>query len=189
MDGVLGEVGPRLRATRRDRGLTLHDLAARMGISSSTLSRLESGKRQATLELLVPLTRQLGIRIDDLIPAEPPDPRIRQAPVRRNGLLVVPLSPDHAPIHTFKITYPPRTTMPALRTHDGYEWIYVLHGRLRLRLGERDLILTRGEAAEFDTRTPHAMAAAGGRPAEVISIFNQSGARIHTHALDAETAT
>jgi DNA-binding XRE family transcriptional regulator/quercetin dioxygenase-like cupin family protein len=189
MDGPLGQVGARLRAARRDRSLTLDDLATRTGISSSTLSRLESGKRQATLELLVPLTRQLGIRIDDLIAGETPDPRIRQAPVLRDGMLIVALSPDHAPIHTFKITYPPRSTMPNLRTHDGYEWLYVLHGRLRLRLGERHLTLARGEAAEFDTRTPHAMAAAGGRPAEVISIFNQSGARIHTHALDAEIAT
>ncbi len=189
MDGALGQVGSRLRAARRDRGFTLDDLAARTGISSSTLSRLEGGKRQATLELLVPLTRQLGIRIDDLIPGETPDPRIRQAPVRHDGLLIVALSPDHAPIHTFKITYPPRAKTPTLRTHDGYEWIYVLHGRLRLRLGERDLTLARGEAAEFDTRTPHAMAATGGRPAEVISIFNQSGARIHTHTPDAEIAT
>lgn len=65
--------------------------------------------------------------------------------------------------------------------HDGYEWLYVLHGKLRLRLGEQDLTLSRGEAAEFDTRTPHAMSAAGGRPAQVISIFNEAGARMHTH--------
>ena len=186
MEATLAEVGPRLRAARRDQELTLDDLAARTGISSSTLSRLESGKRQATLELLVPLTRQLGIRIDDLVPADIPDPRIKQAPIRRNGLVIVALSPDHAPIHTYKITYPPRASMPSLRTHDGYEWLYVLQGRLRLRLGDRDLTLARGEAAEFDTRTPHAMAATGGRPAEVISIFNQAGARIHTHSIRPE---
>jgi quercetin dioxygenase-like cupin family protein len=64
--------------------------------------------------------------------------------------------------------------------HDGFEWVYVLTGRLRLRLGEQDLVLTRGEAAEFDTRTPHAMNAAGARPVEVLSIFNAEGERIHT---------
>jgi len=183
MESALAEVGPRLRAARRDKGFTLDELSARAGISSSTLSRLESGKRQATLELLIPLTRHLGMRIDDLIANEAPDPRINQPAFRRNGLLIVPLSPDHAPVHTFKITYPPRTRMPASQTHDGYEWIYVLHGRLRLRLGEQELTLARGEAAEFDTRTPHSVSAAGGRPAEVISIFNQSGVRIHTRAV------
>ena len=183
MDAVLQQVGPRLRAARRQQGLTLEQLAARADISPSTLSRLESGKRQANLELLVPLTRQLGIKIDDLIPADPPDPRIRQTPIRRDGLLIVPLDPIHAPVHTYKITYPPRATMPEPRVHDGYEWFYVLHGRLRLRLGERCLTLTRGEAAEFDTRVPHSMTAVGGRPAQVISIFNEDGARIHTQAI------
>ncbi|HEX3426356.1 MAG TPA: XRE family transcriptional regulator [Acidimicrobiales bacterium] len=188
MDVGLEQVGPRLRAARRQQGLTLDELAARAQMSASTLSRLESGKRQANLELLVPLTRQLGIRIDDLIPSETPDPRIRQAPIRRDGMLIVPLTASHAPIHTFKITYPAMATTPKARVHDGYEWLYVLQGRLRLRLGERDLTLTRGEAAEFDTRTPHAMAAIGGRPAEVLSIFNEDGARMHTHAAD-EAAT
>lgn len=178
-ESALEQVGPRLRAARRQQDLTLEELAARAQISASTLSRLESGKRQATLELLVPLTRQLGIRIDDLIPAETPDPRIEQAPIRRNDLVVVPLAPTHAPVQTFKITYSPGTPLPLPRTHDGYEWLYVLHGRLRLRLGDREFTLSPGEAAEFDTRVPHSMVAAGGRAAQVISIFNQDGARIH----------
>jgi transcriptional regulator with XRE-family HTH domain len=184
VDDALQQVGPRLRAARHRQGLTLEELASRAQISPSTLSRLESGKRQATLELLVPLTRQLGIRIDDLIPADTPDPRIKLEPIRRDGLLIVPLAPTHAPISTYKITYPPAAAMPEPRVHDGYEWLYILHGRLRLRLGERELTLIRGEAAEFDTRIPHAMAAAGGRAAEVLSIFNEDGARIHTRVPD-----
>jgi transcriptional regulator with XRE-family HTH domain len=181
VDAALQQIGPRLRAIRRERGLTLGELAARAQISASTLSRLESGKRQASLELLLPLTRHLGVRIDDLISAETPDPRIAQTPVHRDGLLLVPLAPPHAPIQTYKITYPPAAKMPRPRVHDGYEWLYVLHGRLRLQLGEQQFTLTRGEAAEFDTRTPHAMAPVGARGAEVLSIFNEDGARIHTH--------
>ncbi|WP_068401919.1 helix-turn-helix domain-containing protein [Kribbia dieselivorans] len=177
----LGQVGPRLRAARQSRGWTLDDLATRAGVSASTLSRLESGKRQANLELLVPLTRQLGIRIDDLIAHETPDPRVRRPVVHRDGLVIAPLAPEGSPIHTYKITYPASVDLPEPRVHDGYEWLYVLAGKLRLRLGEQDLILTRGEAAEFDTRTPHAMSAAGGKPAQVLSIFNDDGARMHTH--------
>jgi transcriptional regulator with XRE-family HTH domain len=177
----LEQVGARLRAQRQARGLTLEELAARAGMSASTLSRLESGKRQASLELLLPVTRQLGLRIDDLLPAQVPDPRVRRPVIRRDGLVIAPLAPEHSPIATYKITYPASGGEPELRVHDGYEWLYVLQGRLRLRLGEQDLVLTRGEAAEFDTRTPHAMSAAGGRPAQVISIFNEAGARMHTH--------
>ena len=179
---LLGQVGARLRAARKARGWTLDELAARASISASTLSRLESGKRQASLELLVPLTRQLGIRVDDLIADEAPDPRVRRPVIRRDGLLIAPLAPEGSPIHTYKITYPPTKECTELKVHEGYEWLYVISGRLRLRLGEQDLILTRGEAAEFDTRTPHAMSAAGGRPAQVISIFNEAGVRMHTHS-------
>ncbi len=179
----LKQVGPRLRAVRQAKGWTLEDLAARAGMSASTLSRLESGKRQASLELLLPLTRQLGIRLDDLVPAGPIDPRVRQPVIRRDGHTIVPLTPPDSPVQTYRITYPPVTQLPELKVHDGYEWLYVLAGRLRLRLGEQELILVRGEAAEFDTRTPHAMSAVGQRPAQVLSIFNEAGVRMHTHTV------
>ena len=174
-------IGSRLRAIRRSQGLTLEELAAAAGMSVSTLSRLESGKRQANLELLVPLTRRLGIRVDDLVADERPDPRVRRPPIRRDGLVIVPLAPEQAPVMTYRITYPPRPQAPEPRVNDGYEWIYVLSGRLRLILGDQDLVLEPGEAAEFDTRTPHSMSAAGSDSAEAISIFNRDGARIHTH--------
>lgn len=181
MHEELAQVGARLRTVRHSQGLTLDDLAARAGMSPSTLSRLESGKRQASLELLLPLTRQLGIRIDDLVSMDAPDPRVRRPVIRRDGLIIAPLAPEGSAINTFKITYTPPSELPELRVHDGYEWLYVLSGKLRLRLGEQDLTLTRGEAAEFDTRVPHAMSAAGGKPAQIISIFNGEGARMHTH--------
>lgn len=182
MTDELELVGPRLRALRGERGWTLDELASRAGMSASTLSRLEVGKRQASLELLLPLTRHLGIRVDDLLRPDSPDPRVRRPVIRRDGLVIAPLAPEGSPIHTYRITYPPTDSLPEMRIHDGYEWLYVLSGRLRLRLGTQDLTLTRGEAAEFDTRTPHSMSAAGSRPVAVISIFNESGARMHTHA-------
>lgn len=186
MQSEMEQVGARLRGARQHRGLTLDELAQAAGMSASTLSRLESGKRQASLELLLPLTRRLGIRLDDLVPHEQADPRVRRPAIRRDGLLIEPLAPEGSPILTYKITYPVCLEPPPLRVHDGYEWLYVLTGKLRLRLGEQDLTLSRGEAAEFDTRTPHAMCAAGSRPAQVISIFNEAGARMHTHVTAAE---
>lgn len=180
----LALVGVRLRALRQARGWTLDELASRAGMSPSTLSRLESGKRQASLELLLPLTRLLGARIDDLVQPAAVDPRVRRAAVRRDGIVMTPLTQESAPIHAYKITYPPTPTAPAPRTHDGYEWVFVLSGRLRLVLGEQELVLTRAEAAEFDTRTPHSLSAAGSRPAEVVSIFNDDGERMHTRTAD-----
>lgn len=180
-DSALQNLGPRLRAARQSRELTLAELSERASISASTLSRLEAGKRQATLELLLPITRVLDIRIDDLIDHATPDPRVRRASVTRDGLTITPLSPRGSAIDTYRVSYPPTAVPPELRVHDGYEWLYVLDGTLRLRLGEQDLLLNPGEAAEFDTQVPHAMSAHGTTPAHIISIFNASGARIHTH--------
>lgn len=181
MTDQLKQVGVRLRAYRHSKGWTLDELAERAMMSPSTLSRLESGKRQASLELLMPLTRQLGIGLDDLVAPEVPDPRVRRPAIHRDGMVIAPLAPEGSPVGTYKITYPPAGDTPEPRVHDGYEWLYVLSGRLRLVLGDQELVLTRGEAAEFDTRVPHSMSAAGPRPAQVISIFNDDGVRMHTH--------
>jgi transcriptional regulator with XRE-family HTH domain len=184
MKSDVEQVGAVLRAARQSSRLTLEELARDAGMSPSTLSRLESGKSQATLELLVPLTRRLGIRIDDLVAREAQDPRVRRTAYHEGGRTIAPLTPEHSPNLTYKITYPPTETLPEPRVHDGFEWLYVLSGRLRLRLGAQDLILEAGEAAEFDTRTPHAMSAADEEPAEVISIFNEAGARLHTRTAE-----
>lgn len=189
MTANLNHVGARLRAARQARGMTLADLAAAAEMSPSTLSRLESGKRQANLELLVPLTRRLGIRLDDLVQPASPDPRVRRGTEERGGLRITPLTPDDSPVHTYRITYPVTEELPRLKMHDGYEWCYVLSGRLRLRVGDHDLTLSRGEAAEFDTRTPHAMSATGGKPATVLSIFNQAGERMHTRLGESGSAS
>lgn len=181
----LAQVGPRLRAARQARGWTLDDLAARANISASTLSRLESRKRQATLELLLPLTRQLGIRVDDLLPPADRDPRVRRPEIRRDGMVMVPLAPESSSMRAYRITYTREHRGGELRVHDGHEWLYVLSGRLRLLLGEQDLVLEPGEAAEFDTRVPHSMGSADGAAVSVLSLFSEAGERMHTWGVDA----
>ncbi len=179
--GDLSQVGPRLRATRQKREWTLEELASRAGMSVSTLSRLESGKRQASLELLVPLTRQLGIRIDDLLPAASADPRVRRTVERRHGMTVAPLTLENAPVQALKIIFPPRKVSPEARVHDGFEWFYVLSGSVRLTLDGTEHVIEPGEAAEFDTSVPHAISATDAGPAEVLSIFSAAGQKFHTH--------
>lgn len=184
---ALQQLGPRLRAARQDRGWTLDELASRSAMSASTLSRLESGKRQASLELLLPLTTQLGIRIDDLLASEDQDPRVRRPTQQRQGMTVAPLTREESEVRAFKISYQPGAkVLDGAKTHDGHEWLYVLSGRLRLRLGDNVHVLTRGEAAEFNTRIPHALSADGTRPAEIISIFNSIGERLHLHPLETD---
>jgi transcriptional regulator with XRE-family HTH domain len=184
-DDVLSAVGPRLRSLRARREMTLADLAETTGISISTLSRLESGHRRATLELLLPLARAHRVPLDELVGAPPTgDPRVHLKPVTRDGKTHVPLTRYPGPLQAFKLVLPPGEpdTKPELRSHEGYEWLYVLSGRLRLVLGEHDLVLTSGEAAEFDTRIPHWMGNADSIPVEFLSLFGKQGERVHLAA-------
>ncbi|GAA2119709.1 XRE family transcriptional regulator [Nocardioides bigeumensis] len=175
-------VGPRLRKIREQRGVTLTDVADRTGISKSTLSRLENGQRRPSLELLLPLAQLYRVPLDDLVGApEVGDPRIRLKPRKVNGRTVVPLTHPGG-IQAWKILIPKGQSEPRLRTHDGYEWLYVLSGRMRLIQGDRDLVLETGEAAEFDTRLPHWFGSTGGGPAEVLSIFGRPGEQLQLRA-------
>src|SRR2546430_11184574 len=127
---ILDGIGPRLRALRRDRGLTLEMLAADTGTSVSTLSRLESGKRRPTLELLIPLARAHRVALDQLIAAPATgDPRVHLAPLRRRkGSVLVPLTQYPGRLQVFKQVIAPKPRR--LVTHAGYEWLFALAGEL-----------------------------------------------------------
>ena len=185
LDQSLNSVGPRLRALRQRRDTTLADLSAATGISVSTLSRLESGSRRPTLELLLPLARAHGVTLDELVDAPATgDPRVHMRPVRAQGMTMVPLSRRAGGIQAYKLVLPGRKRQrePDPQTHEGYEWLYVLDGRLRLVIGEHDVELAPGEAAEFDTRVPHWFAAADDHPVELLSLFGRQGERAHLRA-------
>lgn len=185
LDGALAGVGPRLRALRQQHDTTLAELSAQTGISVSTLSRLESGDRRPTLELLLPLARSYGVTLDELVDAPATgDPRIHLRPVKGDGMTMVPLTRHAAGIQAYKLVIPAgkRRRTPELKVHEGYEWVYVLDGRLRLVLADHDLVLSPGEAAEFDTRTPHWFGAADNDAVEFLSLFGKQGERAHLRA-------
>jgi transcriptional regulator with XRE-family HTH domain len=180
---VLAEVGPRLKRLRIRRGITLTRLASLTGISKSTLSRLESGQRKPSLELLLPLAQVHQVPLDELVGApDVGDPRIRLKPQRRNGRVVFPLSQQSHGVHVWKVIIPPESREPELRTHAGYEWLYVVSGRMRLILDEHDITMRPGEVAEFDTRLPHWFGPADDQPVEILSVHGRHGERMHVRA-------
>jgi transcriptional regulator with XRE-family HTH domain len=184
---ALDQVGPRLKRMRSQRGVTLADLSERTGISKSTLSRLETGQRRPSLELLLPLAQTYRVPLDDLVGApEVGDPRIRLKPRHVNGRTVLPLTQQPGGVQAWTIIIPATQSKPKPRVHDGYEWLYVLAGRIRLILGDRDLVLGVGEAAEFDTRLPHWFGSTGERSAEILSLFGRPGERMHVRATPRE---
>jgi len=186
LDRTLDAVGPRLKRLRLRRDITLTELSEETGISASTLSRLEAGLRRPTLEQLLPLARAYGVTLDELVDAPPTgDPRINLRPIASgDGSVVLPLTRRPGGIQAYKFVRPAGddNAVPELRTHEGYDWVYVLNGTLRLVLGEHDLLLKPGEAAEFDTRTPHWFGATSAGPVEYLSLIGKQGERAHIRA-------
>ncbi len=186
LNRTLDAVGPRLRAIRRQRHMTLGQIAKLTGMSVSTLSRIESGQRRPTLEVLLPLAQAYHLPLDDMVGAPATgDPRIHPRPVMRDGVVWVPLSREPGGLNAFKQLLPVAGELPerlGQQVHEGHEWLYVLTGTVRLALGDQDFELNAGEAAEFDTRIAHAIANAGERPAEILIIFGQQGERPHLRA-------
>jgi transcriptional regulator with XRE-family HTH domain len=186
LDRTLDAVGPRLKHLRLRRNITLTDLAEETGISASTLSRLEAGLRRPTLEQLLPLARAYGVTLDELVDAPPTgDPRINLRPIAcSDGSAILPLTRRPGGIQAYKFVLPAGddNREPDLRTHEGYDWVYVLNGTLRLVLGEHNLILKPGEAAEFDTRTPHWFGSTSSGPVEYLSLIGKQGERAHVRA-------
>jgi len=192
VDAVLDGVGARLRSLRRSRALTLADLSRATGTSQATLSRLESGERRPSLELLLRLARTYRVTLDELVDApDTGDPRIHPRASVRHGVTWVPLTRRPGGLQAFKAVVPAGYPAgePEQRSHRGYEWMYVLDGRLRLLLGEHDLVLTPGEIAEFDTRTPHAFANPTAVATELLVLVSAEGQRAHVRARPARAAT
>jgi len=180
-DDVQSRVRSRLRALRTERGLTLAEAAGAAGMDPSSWSRLESGARRLTLDHLPVLARALGISVDDLLEAPvAPDPRVDTPPRTRDGMTFWPLNhhPTGSGHHAFKIRLPSDRREPMPREHEGHDWLYVLSGRLRLVLGDEEFVMGPGEAAEFDTRTPHWIGVVD-EPVELIGLFGPSGEKVH----------
>lgn len=185
-DDVDLRVRRRLRELRTQRGMTLDEVATRADIDVSTLSRLESGKRRLALDHLPRLAAALSVSTDDLLRApDAEDPRVKGASQTRNGVTYWPLTHNGPAggLHAFKIRVSARRRTPPdeLPVHDGQDWVYVLSGRMRLILGDRDFTIKPGEAVEFSTWTPHWFGAVD-EAVEAVAIFGPHGERLHLHA-------
>jgi transcriptional regulator with XRE-family HTH domain len=173
----------RLRALRHARGWSLDELGRRAHIGPSTLSRLETGQRRIAIDHLVTLARALDTTVDDLLVDEAEEeviirPRRDKAGDSTFWLLTRPDDPSGRVV--VKLRLAARRQLPEPRVHPGRDWFYVITGTVRLRLGEREMLVAQGQSASFNTMTPHTMAGHGG-PAEILSILDHHGERAHLH--------
>lgn len=180
--GAIEEVvRARLRSLRQTLGLSLDELGARANLSASTISRIETGKRTISLDVLLPLAKALGVAVEVLLDERSDDDVvIRPVPSTSGHRTTWMLGRATGNTIAVKVRLEPTERMPKPRVHPGHDWFFVLEGRVRLRLGGREVIVEAGEAAEFATMTPHAFVAVDG-PAELVMIFDRDGQRAHVH--------
>lgn len=171
----------RLRALRLGAERTIEDVANAAGMAPSTLSRLETGRRRLTVDHLGVLASALGTSVDALLAPEPKhDARVKPHVHEADGMRVAALSRRGGPNvpRAYHLAFSPDRGAPDQRSHEGHEWLYVLSGTIRLLLGDDELLLRAGEAAEFSTWTPHWIGAVDG-PAEVLALMGPHGERVH----------
>lgn len=174
-------VRTRLRSLRHTLGLSLDELAERTHLSASTISRVETGKRTISLDVLLPLAAALQVDLDQLLDVRTDDDVvIRPVPNSAGAKTTWMLSRPTGSTVAIKMRLEPVGRMPEQRVHPGHDWFFVVEGRVRLLLGDREILVESGEAAEFATMTPHALVAVDG-PAELIMIFDRDGHRAHVH--------
>jgi transcriptional regulator with XRE-family HTH domain len=172
-------VRTRLRSLRNTLGLSLDELAARTNLSPSTISRVETGKRTISLDILLPLAAALQVDLDALLDVHSDDDVvIRPTPNSSGERTTWLLSRPTASTIALKLRIEPTGKAEEQRVHPGHDWFFVITGRVLLSLGDREVTVQAGESAEFSTMTPHAVAAIDG-PAELIMIFDRDGQRAH----------
>ncbi|MDT0212119.1 helix-turn-helix domain-containing protein [Curtobacterium sp. BRD11] len=182
LDAVMDGLGARLREQRTRRGLRLADVSEITGVSISILSRLESGVRAPSLDVLLKIARVFQVPLDELVGAPASgDPRVHPKPVRRHGMIYLPLTTRPIGVQAFKVILPGREPDARIcqKTHVGYEWVFVLTGTLHLQIGSTLTVLDAGEVAEFDTAAPHGMASGTTNPVEILTLFSAQGEQLH----------
>lgn len=150
-------------------------------MSVSTLSRLETGHRQPTLAQLLPLTRFYGLTLDALIDPAAHARRIELPTFEKHGATYIRLSSRPGGVQLYKMLYQATHAVlpdPELCRHEGLLVVNVLAGRLRVVLGARELVLSAGETAEFDTSVPHGMGPVDHDPIEALLFFGSQGERM-----------
>jgi DNA-binding Xre family transcriptional regulator/quercetin dioxygenase-like cupin family protein len=176
-------VRQRLRGLRVSRGFSLDELAARTDLSASTLSRIETGKRSISLDVLRPLCSALGVDLASLLDVGlDDDVVIRPVGASAPGHTIWPLSRQGSGsgVAVVRMRLEPDAPEPVLQVHPGHDWFYVLSGTVVLHLGDRQVVVAAGEAAEFSTMTPHAFRARDAA-AEVFMLFDRDGEHAHVH--------
>jgi transcriptional regulator with XRE-family HTH domain len=184
----VSRIGARLRTERERLGISLRELARRVGVSPSLVSQIELDRVNPSVSTLYALVTELGMTMSDVFGDLPPgEPVVR--PLRGgDGLAERPdtrrvinlasgvrwerLTPHSDPdVEFLYVVYPVGAAScpeDALMTHGGKEYGYVTSGTLGVRVGFEEYELGSGGSIAFDSSSPHRLWAIGDEPVHAV---------------------
>ena len=191
VDSTFGpsKVGIRLREGREKRGISLRELARRVGVSPSLVSQIELDRVNPSVSTLYSLVTELGMTMGDVFGDNAqPAPRVVRKRPGSHGLVTDPetrrvinlasgvrwerLTPDSdRDVEFLYVVYPvgaESCAENALVTHGGREYGYVTSGTLGVRVGFDEYELGPGASIAFDSSSPHRLWAIGGEPVHAV---------------------
>lgn len=179
-------VGERVRRARESRGLTLQDVCRRTDLDVTTLTSIENGSLSPPLGLIIRLARALEMRMGYFISGEEERPftivresdrkvvsRYDAKKGKYYGYEFVSLAPHKKDRHMepFLVTLEPALTEHERSTHEGQEFIYVLKGKMEVRLGEEIHILEPEDAIYYDSSVPHLVKCHGKESTKILAVL------------------
>jgi transcriptional regulator with XRE-family HTH domain len=163
-------IGNKLRRLRLRKSMGLLELSKHTGLSPAMLSKLERDVMHPTLPTLLRIAMVFSVGLEYFFV---PEPRPVLEIVRRKDRLRFPDTPDaaHVTYYFESLDFPvPNRRLNSylaefesvdpkhsrMHEHPGVEFLFVLSGKLELRTTEKAHELEEGDAAYFDSTTPHA---------------------------------
>lgn len=185
-EDVLVNVGERVRKVRQGRGLSLKDISQRTGLQEDLLQQIEDGSMAPPLGTVIKLAKALEMKMGYFISGEQ---NLSYTIVRRTDRRVISrydskkgkhygyeyesLAPHKKDRHMepFMVTLVPSATEEERSTHDGQEFIFVLDGKMEVRLGEEIHVLEPGDAIYYDSTVPHLVKCHGEQKTRILAVL------------------
>lgn len=178
----IGQVAVRLKGLRDALDLSTQQVANACNVEESVYVAYESGNVDIPVSFLHRLSRKFGVELHAILFDE--DPKMSSYFVTRAGQGAgiertkayryesLASGFSHRVFDPMMVMVEPSENPITLNAHDGQEWEYVVEGRMELQIGEKTIILEKGDSVMFDARRPHGMKALDGATVKFIAIIS-----------------
>lgn len=169
-------VGKKIRQARLGKKLTLENLANETGFSIDYIKQIESGKKIPPVGTLLQLSRALQIDSSFLLKEQKAtlDKRVKAYTKRTDNYAYDTLTPgaENKHLKAFRVTIEPMSEHSGVGYHhEGEEFVYVLHGKIEITVGEHVNRLEKDDSLHFNSGIHHNMRNIGNEEAELIVVI------------------